>query len=82
MAAQGAFHRLGKAVDFGLAVGKEPDSLIFKVQIEPGPGGEPYTIEYFALPDMAMALLQMLAEAAQHENYRIPAGSITRTPFQ
>lgn len=80
--ASGSFHRLGQVVNFGLAVGKEPDSLIFRVSIAHSELDEPYTIEFFALPDTAMALLQMLAEAQRRENYQMPVGAIEHKSFQ
>jgi hypothetical protein len=78
----GSFHQLGEAVGFRLIVGKQPDSLIFQASISHPELDEPYTIEFFALPDKAMALLQMLAAAAQRENYPMPVGAIEQQNIQ
>jgi len=78
----GSFQRLGQAVDIRLIVGKEPNSLIFQIAIAHPELDEPYTIEFFALPDKATELLQMLAAAVRHENYPITAGSIQQLKIQ
>ncbi len=78
----GSFQQLGQVVQFSLIAGKQPASVIFRAQIAHPELDEPYTIEFFALPDMAMALLQMLAEVGHSENYPMPVGAIEKKTFQ
>jgi hypothetical protein len=78
----GSFQPLGKVEEFRLIVGKKPNSLIFQVTIAHPELDEPYTIEFFALPDKAMELLQMLEAAAQSENYPIPVAAIRQEKVQ
>lgn len=81
-ATSGSFQRLGQVDQFSLIAGKQPDSVIFRVSIAHPELDEPYTIEFFALPDMAMALMQMLAELQRRENYPTPVGAIEQTKIQ
>lgn len=78
----GSFQRLGQVAQFSLIAGKQPDSVIFRVSIAHPELDEPYTIEFFALPDMAMALLQMLEELRRNENYQMPVGAIEQKTVQ
>lgn len=77
----GSFHRLGQALQVSIIAGAQPQSVIFRVLIDPGEI-EPYTIEYFALPGTAMALLQLLEAVRQHEGYPMPEGTIEPKSFQ
>jgi len=81
-ATSGSFQQLGEAVQFTLMLGEKPDSVVFRVSIAHPELDQPYTIEFFALPDKAMALLQMLVEFQRHENYPMPVGAMERTSFQ
>jgi hypothetical protein len=78
----GSLQRLGEAVGFTVGAGKQPDSVIFRAQIAHPELDEPYTIEFFALPATAMALLQMLVAVAQRENYAMPVGAIEQRTVQ
>lgn len=80
-AAGGSFRRLGKALRFTVGLGSQPESVIFTIEIQEATGAST-TIEFFALPATAMALLQILEEVRRREGYPLPAGTITPKTFQ